>query len=203
MEFHQLGNPERDRHQGLGLGLAIVKRLATLLRHDILVRSRVGHGSCFSITVPLIQDASCYPLSSATTIPGKGLQGHRVLVLDDDKAVLAAMKGLLERWGCVVIKARSLEEAEQQLKAGNPPPELLIVDYRLEGRFSGLEAVAVLQKVLRRYVPALVITGDTAPDRLREAEASGYPLLHKPVQPAKLRSALHHLLHPRERDLLG
>jgi CheY-like chemotaxis protein len=126
-----------------------------------------------------------------------------VLVLDDDKSVLAAMDGLLEQWGCAVIKASSLEEAQEQLKAHIPPPELLIVDYRLQGQFSGLEAVAILQKVLRRYVPALVITGDTAPDRLREAEASGYPLLHKPVHPAKLRSALHHLLHLRERELLG
>jgi signal transduction histidine kinase len=203
LEFHQLGNPERDRHQGLGLGLAIVKRLAALLGHDITVRSRWGHGSCFAITVPLVRDSSCHSLSSTTTTPTKALRGHRVLVLDDDKAVLAAMEGLLERWGCAVIQASSLEEAREQLKATVSPPELLIVDYRLQGRASGLEAVAILQKALQRYVPALVITGDTAPDRLREAEASGYPLLHKPVQPAKLRSALHHLLHLRERELLG
>ena len=203
LEFHQLGNSERDRHQGLGLGLAIVKRLAALLGHKIVVRSCLGRGSCFAITMPLFQDSSCHSPSLTTTTSTKALRGHRVLVLDDDRAVLAAMEGLLERWGCAVIKASSLEEAQQQLKAHIPPPELLIVDYRLQGQFSGLEAVAILQEVLRRYVPALVITGDTAPDRLREAEASGYPLLHKPVQPAKLRSALHHLLHLRERELLG
>lgn len=205
LEFHQLGQPEQDRRQGLGLGLglAIVKRLAALLQHEIKVRSQVGRGSCFAITAPLIQDSSCHSLSSTTATPDKALRGHRVLVLDDDKAVLAAMDGLLERWGCAVIKASSLEEAREQLKATALPPELLIVDYRLQGQFSGLEAVAILQKALRRYVPALVITGDTAPDRLREAEASGYPLLHKPVQPAKLRSALHHLLHLREHEPLG
>ncbi len=200
LEFHQLGNPERDRHQGLGLGLAIVKRLAALLGHEISVRSRSGHGSCFSISMPLYQDSSRHSPSPATAAPAMTLRGHRVLVLDDDKAVLAAMDGLLERWGCAVIKAGSLDEAREQLQAHVPPPELLIVDYRLQGRYSGLEAVAILHKVLRRYVPALVITGDTAPDHLREAEASGYPLLHKPVQPAKLRSALHHLLHLRERE---
>ena len=42
LEFYQLGNPERDRHQGLGLGLAIVKRVASLLEHDVTVRSRAG-----------------------------------------------------------------------------------------------------------------------------------------------------------------
>lgn len=54
-----------------------------------------------------------------------------------------------------------------------PPPELLIVDYRLRGDLSGLEVVEILQKNLRRYVPTLVITGDTSADHLREAEASG------------------------------
>ncbi len=205
LEFHQLGNLEQDLRQGpgLGLGLAIVKRLAALLKHEITVRSRLGHGSCFAITAPLIQDSSCHALSAIIPTPGKMLRGHRVLVLDDDKAVLAAMDGLLKRWGCAVIKASSLDEAHEQIKATALPPELLVVDYRLQGRFSGLEAVAILQKALQRYVPALVITGDTAPDRLREAEASGYPLLHKPVQPAKLRSALHHLLHLHEHEPLS
>lgn len=203
LEFHRLGDSGRDRHQGLGLGLAIVNRLVTLLGHQIEVRSRLGRGSRFSITVPLYRDATRHSRSGPSAAPAMTLRGHRVLVLDDDEAVLAAMDGLLERWGCTVIKAGSLDEARGQIAAHLPSPELLIVDYRLEGGFSGLEAVAILQKDLRRYVPALVITGDTAPDRLREAETSGYPLLHKPVQPAKLRSALHHLLYPRERDSLG
>ena len=43
-------------------------------------------------------------------------------------------------------------------------------------------------------MPALLITGDTAPDRLREAGSSGLPLLHKPVQPAELRARLEALL---------
>jgi len=203
LEFHRLGDPGRDRHQGLGLGLAIVNRLVALLGHEIEVRSRLEHGSRFSITVPLYRDATRYTRAAPSALPAMTLRGHRVLVLDDDKAVLAAMDGLLERWGCTVIKAGSLDEARGQIAAHLPPPELLIVDYRLEDGFSGPEAVAILQKDLRRYVPALVITGDTAPDRLREAEASGYPLLHKPVQPAKLRSTLHHLLQPRERESLG
>lgn len=199
LEFHQLGNPERDRHQGLGLGLAIVKRLAALLGHQITVRSRLGQGSCFAITLPAAQESAFRALPSPVMIPGRELQGHRILVLDDDSAVLEAMDGLLGRWGCAVIKAASLEEAQKKLETSALSPELLIVDYRLGGELSGLEAVAILQQSLRRYVPALVITGDTAPDHLREAEASGYPLLHKPVQPAKLRGAMRHLIRAQER----
>jgi PAS domain S-box-containing protein len=194
LEFYQLGNPGRDRRQGLGLGLAIVKRIATLLGHELAVRSRLGHGSCFAITVPLSQESPSSLPSPATTVPGLELRNHRVLVLDDDQAILAAMEGLLKRWGCKVSTAASLEEAQETLAASALPPELLIVDYRLHDQASGLDAATALQTVLGCRVPVLVITGDTAPDRLREAQASGYPLLHKPVQPAKLRSMMRHLI---------
>ncbi|HPF59084.1 MAG TPA: ATP-binding protein [Candidatus Competibacteraceae bacterium] len=203
LEFHQLGNPERDRHQGLGLGLAIVKRLAALLGHQITVRSHLGRGSCFSITLPIAQESTSCLASSPAVIAGRELQDRQILILDDDSAVLEAMEGLLQRWGCTVIKAASLEEAQEKLKTSSLPPELLIVDYRLRGDLSGLEAVEILQKNLRRYVPTLVITGDTSPDHLREAEASGYPLLHKPVQPAKLRGVLRHLIRRHERESLN
>ncbi|MBE2293972.1 MAG: PAS-domain containing protein [Phycisphaerales bacterium] len=203
LEFHQLGNPERDRRQGLGLGLAIVKRLAALLGHHIAVRSHLGRGSCFSITLPIVHESASYLAASPVMAAGRELQDRRILMLDDDIAVLEAMEGLLQHWGCSVITAASLEEAREKLKAGAPPPELLIVDYRLRGDLSGLEAVEILQKNLRRYVPTLIITGDTSPDHLREAEASGYPLLHKPVQPAKLRGVLRHLIRVYERDSLN
>jgi len=194
LEFHQLGNLERNHHQGLGLGLAIVKRLSALLRHPITVRSRLGKGSCFSITLPIAQGSvSCSHLTPEV-VSGRELQNYRILVLDDDEAVLEAMDGLLGRWGCSVIKAASLEEAQGKLKLSALPPDLLIVDYRLVGKFSGLEAITILQKDLSRYTPTLIITGDTTPDHLREAEASGYPLLHKPVHPAKLRSVVRHLI---------
>ncbi|MEJ0008944.1 MAG: ATP-binding protein [Steroidobacteraceae bacterium] len=52
-EFYQLGNPERDRNQGVGLGLAIVKRLTTLLDHPLSLRSPTGRGSCFQLEAPV------------------------------------------------------------------------------------------------------------------------------------------------------
>ena len=201
LEFHQLQRSERDRRPGLGLGLAIVKRVASLLGHEIEVLSRLGHGSRFAVTVPLAEEVPASRPLSIPLAPTLGLQGCRVLVLDDDPAVLQAMGGLLESWGCNVIMAASLEEAQAKLQTGVQPPELLIVDYRLRGKVSGLEAVAILHQQLSRYVPALVITADTAPDCLREAEASGYPLLHKPVQPAKLHSAVRYLVSLRGMNL--
>lgn len=194
LEFHQLGNPERDRRKGLGLGLAIVKRLAGLLGHEIDVRSTVGRGSRFSITLPL---ASAPRHAAAHTAPaaaaGADLNGKRVLVLDDDVSVLDAMRSLLERWGCDVITTATPEESEAALVSRAGSPDLLIVDYRLRRHASGIETIRQLHQVAGRRIPALVITGDTAPDRLREAQESGYPLLHKPVKPAQLRAVMRQL----------
>lgn len=197
VEFHQLQNPARDRRQGLGLGLAIVKRLANLLHLDVKVVSRLGHGSCFSITLPLARAAagqSSGALTDKACHPNDALAGRQVLVLDDDVAVLAGMQGLLARWGCRVVAAGSPTEAIEKLAANEERLELLIIDYRLPGNVSGIEAARSIQNCLGYPVAVLIITGDTGPERLREADASGYPLLHKPVQPAKLRSTLQYLM---------
>ena len=200
IEFHQVGNPARDRRQGLGLGLAIVKRQASLLKHGLKLGSHLGRGCCFSITLPMVQIMKAEPqprtVDRGTTY---SLDGCPVLVLDDDHDVLEGMRGLLTRWGCQVITASSPNEAFDQLDMDQNKPELLIVDYRLPDNVSGIDVAKKLQSCLDYPVSVLIITGDTGPERLQEADASGYPLLHKPVQPAKLRSTLQYLLSKKNR----
>lgn len=195
LEFHQLGNPERNRRRGLGLGLAIVKRAVEILCHPLEVRSVVGKGSRFTVTVPIPEAVTeNNKTDEVSATPGSEIEGRRVLVLDDDINVLEAMRGLLTRWGCEVIAVPSLGDAEQTVRETADAPDILIVDYRLKGCASGLDAIAALEALTGSRIPALVVTGDTAPDRLREAEASGYPLLHKPVKPASLRTAMRRLV---------
>ena len=205
IEFHQLQNPARDRHQGLGLGLAIVQRLAKLLQHEVKVVSRLQHGSCFSIRVPLA-DAGQIQLAAQQNkakmaLKNEVLVGCPVLVVDDDTAVLDGMRGLLSRWGCKVLSARSAEQALELLAQSTLRLALLIIDYRLPDNISGIDLAQQIQKDLAYPLAVLIITGDTGPERLREADASGYPLLHKPVQPAKLRSTLQYLLAKQSSDL--
>ena len=70
----------------------------------------------------------------------------------------------------------------------------VISDYRLRDQRTGLEAIASLRAVLGQNLPAVLITGDTAPDRLREALSSNIPLLHKPVSPDQLHLGVVNIL---------
>ncbi|WJD60328.1 ATP-binding response regulator [Pseudomonas kurunegalensis] len=191
-EFHQLGNPERDRTKGLGLGLAITDGLATSLKHDMSLVSEPGRGSIFRISVPLAQRCTIdYAPNSQEVLADYGapMQGLCVLVIDDDLIVRQAMEHLLSDWGCDCRTEERMDDAALQRLAGWPL-QVVISDFRLRDEQTGADAIHKVRTAFGATLPALLITGDTAPERLREARASGIPLLHKPVSPRQLHQAL-------------
>jgi two-component system, sensor histidine kinase len=196
-EFFQLHNPERDRNKGLGLGLAIVQRLTRLLRHDLELNSEPGVGTRLRMTLSAGDAVRIQPESdSATDLAVRDETGLTVLIIDDELAVREAMAVLLGGWGWRVLTAASLQEAQA---ISETAPDAIIADYRLRDAHTGAEAIQQLHRQWRRDVPALIITGDTAPERLRQAQDSGFAFLHKPVQPARLRGFLR--FAARARDL--
>jgi two-component system, sensor histidine kinase len=199
-EFSQLENPERDRRKGLGLGLAIVQRLAQLLGHEVELRSEVGKGSVFSITVPRGVEEDCLPVDALPeTTTAFDLSHALILVIDDEAAVQDGMATVLRKWGCDVLTSGSGEEMLTKLVGVRRLPDLIVSDYRLRGEENGIQVVEMLRNEFNTEVPALLVTGDTAPDRLRDAEASGLPILHKPVNPARLRTLIANLLREHTR----
>jgi signal transduction histidine kinase/ActR/RegA family two-component response regulator len=188
-EFHQLGNPERDRQKGLGLGLAIAQGLSSVLGHTLSLVSVPERGSVFRLTLPA---------SKLTNAPGEilktaasqslALPPTYILVIDDDQSVRAGMIQLLGTWGCHCMAAGSIEEA--LILSGHQAPDIIISDYRLREQRTGTEAIQTIRRASGIDIPALLITGDTAPARLREARASALPLMHKPVSPAQLHQWL-------------
>ena len=116
-----------------------------------------------------------------------------MIVVDDDVLVQRGMHGLLTGWGCHVITAGTSGEALAKLEEHERLPDAFVCDYRLPGE-TGIQAIERLRASASDDIPAVLITGDTAPERLSEAKECGYPLLHKPVQPAKLRALLSQLL---------
>lgn len=190
-EFHQLGGLQHERRSGLGLGLAIVDRLCRLLDHQIELTSVLGNGSRFSVIVPLVaaQASTAEPKALVHAALGS-ISGKLVVVIDDDALVLDSMGGLLRSWGCDVVTAASAHVALAGLAERDRTPDLIISDYRLSGCQNGIEAIEKLREAFNLSIPAFLISGDTAPERLREALASGYHLLHKPVRPRALRAML-------------
>lgn len=192
-EFHQLGNPERDRRKGLGLGLAIADGFAKVLGQRLTVKSRPGRGSCFRLPLPRGVNRQSAALDSSLVPATISLTGLRALVIDDDEAVLLGMTQLLRSWGCSVETAESIEQAQELARARRP--DVVLTDYRLRGHRTGLQAISILRQQLGQTLPVLMLTGDTAPDRLRETLSSGVPLLHKPISPAQLLQTLTTLIN--------
>jgi CheY-like chemotaxis protein/two-component sensor histidine kinase len=187
-EFHQLDNAERDRHKGFGLGLAIVDGLARTLGHEVSLRSTPGRGSVFRLRLPRTS-ADALPASARSgAAPPRQLLAAHVLVIDDDETILTGMAELLRSWGCTCDTAPTIEQG--LALAAQREPDLLITDYRLRDQRTGMQGIAELHAALGRDIPVVLITGDTAPERLREAAERGITLLHKPVLPGLLYRAL-------------
>ncbi|MGH6649289.1 ATP-binding response regulator [Aquabacterium sp.] len=195
-EFHQLGNPERDRTKGLGLGLAIVQGLARAMGETVELASRPGWGSVFRLRLPLSQQAApCGAPSAPVPVADAQLAGVRVLLIDDDEAVRLAMAELMTAWGCVCEAVGS--EAEAVALLARFDPDVVLADYRLRDHRTGPQAIDAVRARSGRAVPAIIVTGDTAADRLRLAVGSGMTLLHKPVGSVPLQRALVQALPPR------
>ncbi|MBI4986186.1 MAG: response regulator, partial [Rhodocyclales bacterium] len=189
-EFYQIGNPERDRQKGLGLGLAIVARMSNLIGCPVSLRSAPGRGSVFAITVPAGK-ATALPVAAQVVT---SCEGVRVLVIDDDAAALAAINALLDAWRCDTMTAESHADAVSRLTERQWEPDVVICDYQLRGGESGIDALDWMRVHFDKNLPCVLITGNIEAERLQRVRESGYPLLHKPVPPAKLRALLNGVL---------
>jgi signal transduction histidine kinase/CheY-like chemotaxis protein len=201
-EFFQLANPERDRTKGLGLGLAIVRRLVAIMAVDLTVRSVPGRGSLFAVTLPRAADAGRVETPRALPMPAPPTSGGLILVVDDEAAVRSAMQALLLGWGFDVLTAGSGGEMLQRIADCMIQPRLLICDYRLRAGEDGITVIRRLQEEYNHELPAMLITGDTAPERLLEAQRSGLTLLHKPVTAVALAAAISALTEPSAAEWL-
>jgi CheY-like chemotaxis protein len=186
--FYQVGNARQDRRKGLGLGLATVRRFADQLKIDVRVSAVPEGGTCFTLRLTRADVPSGPPRAAESAVNG-AFAGRRILAVEDDPAIADALLRLLQTWGCDVLSAtdgpQALALAEQMA-----PPDAVIADLALPGGLSGL---AVVQRLRERWgdaVPMLFITGSTDGPVYEAAQASGLPLLVKPVAPARLRAFL-------------
>ncbi len=186
-EFYQVGNTQRDRSKGLGLGLAIVQRLVDLLGIRMRLRSQPGQGTCFELLLPVVPAPALAQDGPAAVDHGGQRFALQVLLVDDEASVRASVRLLLEEMGCACLEAADTLEAMRVVQQARP--DLVLADFRLR---EGDNGIATIRAVQARWpgVCAVLVSGDTAPDRLREAQAAGISLLHKPVRLEQLRREL-------------
>jgi len=191
-EYYQLNNPERDRGKGLGLGLAIVRRLCELMDLGLGMNSEEGKGTTFTIDVPVGDPAQIRKLEKPTA-PVEAF-GRRVLVIDDEHQVLQSMRHMLEGWGCEVMLAESARDALKIIALSDEIPDVVFSDYRLPDDNNGIDAVAAIRESLEIDIPAVIVTGDISPERLKEVARTGLQVMHKPVGPDDMLRLLRDLL---------
>lgn len=189
-EYYQADNFNRDRRKGLGLGLAIVRRIERLLGTRIVVRSELGRGSTFSFPMPpgdAAQVSQPFSLNTAS----HDLDGAVVALVEDDPDIRHMAEEMMGQWGCQVVSGEMPDEVIEGMAGRKLRPGLLVCDYRLPRGVTATHAISQMRAQWGESIPALVVTGDTAPEVLLEIQDSGAMLLHKPVTPMRLRAMMH------------
>jgi len=195
-EFHRLDYARRLDEKGLGLGLAICDRIARMLDHKIDVSSKPGHGSCFSVTVPLATETDPLPTVApvVTQVESTGLKDLVVLCVDNEPDILEAMNLLLDRWGCPTVMLAETQALAAQQVLMHGAPDFVLVDYHLNDQSNGLQVMQHLDNILGTELPAIIITADRSSDLEESVRDRGYGLLRKPIRPAALRALMTNMI---------
>ena len=191
--FHQVGGRGARGRGGTGLGLTIARDLARLMGGDIVLDSRVGEGSTFTVQLPL----------ERVQLPGEAGQGHssgvwrgrRVLVCEDNPVNQLVLRGLLERRGLDVDMVATGEEALRYASVRDY--DAVFMDRNLPG-LDGMAVTRLLrageQRLRRRAVPVVAVTADALPEHRAECLAAGMDAhLPKPVRAGELDEVLRAL----------
>lgn len=186
--YVSLEQSDEDDIGGYGLGLYVVKEFTRSLGAKVEVASDQQGGCCFILTLPpqALQPA----LDSSGDSPSPDwskLRGSKVLAVDDDVEILAAVDALLSEWGCQVITVNTADQA--LASAQKLQPQIVLLDYHLQGR-TGLECLAALKRQTSLPLAAIFITGATEPKIVERLQQAGAQVLHKPVSPSALADAL-------------
>ncbi len=196
-EFYQVQRVQKTgahERKGLGLGLAIVKRLADLLHAPLKLRSQLGRGTVFTLELPVGKAArQAVPSLAGKSSFGLTLQDRLIVVVEDEPAVLAGLVAVLQSWGATLEAFSSVSAClawAHSVDATQVPPDLLIVDFRLEASHTGVEVINAVRSHFKRKIPAIVVTGSTMTGHEQEAQDIDFHLLTKPVVPNKLRAMI-------------
>ena len=184
-EFYRVRHGRDKDVEGLGLGLSIVKRIGQLLSVDVQIQSRVGRGT--KATVSGLKQATPGSTTPEAAPVQNCLHGLRVCLIEDDANVLIATLALLEKWGCKV-------EAHSDGEGTTSECDMIIADFDLGTKISGLEFIAAIREQHGWQVPAMIMTGHEIERTRHLSKSRNISVMAKPVRPPELRAVLLELL---------
>lgn len=189
-EFQRL-HAAASAAEGMGLGLAIVERACALLDHPLAMYSQLGRGTVFSVTVPVVALSEKGEATDSILFRSRNrnLQGLIVLLIENDADLRHALSVTIEKWGADVIATASGREAIDLIEEIAVAPDVILADYQLEDGELGTDAVAHLFTTIGSC-PTAIITANRDPEVAAAATSLGAQLMHKPLEPEKLRNFL-------------
>ena len=202
-EFYRISVADDGANHRLGLGLAIVSRIVRVLGHDIGLRSQPGEGSLFWIELPVVGRKRVRETRKDARQSGHDrlLLDSAVAVIEDEYNVLQTFNLRLRRWGCTTLIAQSVDELIERVKEAPQTPDIIVADYHLESKHTGLDAIREVRRLAGFEIPAIVVTADHSPSTYQRVLLANCQPMTKPVNPAKLRSLMSSMINSAERSI--
>jgi signal transduction histidine kinase/ActR/RegA family two-component response regulator len=192
--FRQADSSYTRTEGGLGLGLAIVRHLVELHGGKVRAESEgLGRGATITIILPCYTERGESPATSSAAVPGRILDGLRVLAVDDDPDTLFLVQNVLREHGATVVAVNSSAAALEVIKADRP--DVLVSDIGMPGQ-NGYDLLrnALAARQDAGPLPAIALTGYAGQKDRESAFAAGYQAhLVKPFEPAELVHSIEKL----------
>jgi PAS domain S-box-containing protein len=194
-EYYQV-DTHGTKRMGVGLGLAIVKEVARLLGFAVRITSKVGKGTQASVRIPrqvVVADSNMASVVEQDQLVSVAAIKPRLFLVEDNDGVRIATALFLKLEGFETASAGSVTEAET-LFASMKRGDILIADYHLDTRNTGLDLLIKLRERVGYEVPAIILSGDL-PSMLRsiKTEVPNCHFLGKPVDTTALLNAIAEL----------
>jgi CheY-like chemotaxis protein len=190
--YEQADETIHQNFGGTGLGLTISRRITELMGGDIEVWSEPGQGSAFTVTLPLVEQASARPEEQPrderkeyAAFPAE----RRVLLMEDSEINQMIMERFFSHLGIALHIANNGEEGLEM--AHTCRPDLIIMDMHMP-KLSGNEVIRLLREDPElRHIPVIAISADAFREQQKEALDAGVnEYLIKPVEFDRLYSVM-------------
>jgi PAS domain S-box-containing protein len=194
--FQQGDSSTTRTHGGLGLGLAIVKHLVEQHGGQVAAASRgSGHGSTFTITLPLLTDVTLTPSAGRSSVlDGSLLSGMRVLVVDDEADARITLGTILEQFGAQATVVASAQDALDSIAHGLP--DVLLSDVAMPNENGYALIRRIRTTVTAERLPAAALSAYVDSDSKAQALDAGFQTyLSKPIEPTLLATTIASLVH--------